>query len=101
MNVPVFLAATVSQSNQMDLLYIWDRTYPEGKLIICLLFVFSIIAWTVMITKALQMRRARKLNLFFYSEFKSQKNVLGIFEELKTGLKKVADRKVPAASVSD
>jgi biopolymer transport protein TolQ len=80
MNVPVFLAATVSQSNQMDLLYIWDRTYPEGKLIICLLFVFSIIAWTVMITKALQMRRARKLNLFFYSEFKSQKNVLGIFD---------------------
>jgi biopolymer transport protein TolQ len=80
MNVPVFLAATVSQSNQMDLLYIWDRTYPEGKLIICCLFVFSIVAWTVMITKALQMRRARKLNIYFYSEFKSQKNVLGIFD---------------------
>jgi biopolymer transport protein ExbB/TolQ len=76
----LFLAAPVSQSNQLDLLYIWDQTYPEGKLIICCLFVFSIIAWTVMITKALQMRRARKLNLYFYSEFKTQKHVLGIFD---------------------
>ncbi len=76
----MFLAASVSQSNQMDLLYIWDKTYPEGKLIIFCLFVFSIIAWTVMITKAIQMRRARKLNLYFHSEFKTQKHVLGIFD---------------------
>lgn len=80
MNVPVFLAAVANQSDQMDLLYIWDRARPEAKLIIGLLFVFSVIAWWVMFTKALQMRRARKLNLYFYSEFKSQKNVLGIFD---------------------
>jgi biopolymer transport protein TolQ len=81
MNVPVlFLAAVANQSDQMELLYIWDRARPEGKLIIGCLFVFSIIAWWVMFTKALQMRRARKLNLYFYSEFKSQKNVLGIFD---------------------
>jgi biopolymer transport protein ExbB/TolQ len=76
----LFLAAPVSQSDQIELLYIWDRATPEGKVIIGCLFIFSIIAWTVMITKAIQMRRARKLNQYFYSEFKTQKHVLGIFD---------------------
>jgi biopolymer transport protein TolQ len=80
MNVPVFLAAAVNQSDQIDLLYIWDRARPEAKLIIGLLFVFSIMAWWVMFSKAVQMRRARKLNLFFYNEFNSQQHVLGIFD---------------------
>ncbi len=64
----------------MELLYIWDRATPEAKCIIVCLFVFSVIAWWVMFTKALQMRRAKKLNQFFYNEFKSQTNVLGIFD---------------------
>ena len=80
MNVPIFLASVSSPSDQMDLLYIWDRARPEAKLIIGCLLVFSIVAWTVMITKALQMRRAKKLNQHFASEFKSQDNVLGIFD---------------------
>ena len=76
MSVPVFLAA----SNQMELISIWERARPEAKIIIGFLFIFSIVAWTVMITKALQMRRAKKLNLYFSSEFNSQENVLGIFD---------------------
>ena len=41
---------------------------------------FSIMAWSVMIFKAIQMRRAKKLNLFFTSEFKTQKTVLDMFD---------------------
>lgn len=52
----------------------------EGKTILLLLLVFSIFAWWVMAFKALQMRRAKKLNQFFDAEFRAQKNVLGIFD---------------------
>ncbi|MDB6064804.1 MAG: MotA/TolQ/ExbB proton channel [Pedosphaera sp.] len=80
MTVPSYLAAISGNSNQLELLYIWDQATIEAKVIIFCLLIFSIVAWSVMITKALQMRRATKLNLYFGSEFKSQKNVLGMFD---------------------
>ena len=64
----------------MELAYIWEQATPEAKVIIGCLVVFSIIAWTVMFTKWTQMRRAKKLNTHFGAEFKSQKNVLAIFD---------------------
>src|SRR5260221_7760862 len=79
MSVLNFLAIA-GKSDQAELLYIWDRATPEGKAIIFTLMVFSIIAWTVMLAKALQMRRAKKLNQFFAGEFQTQKTVLSIFE---------------------
>jgi len=79
MNVPIFLAA-VDRSNTPELVYVWQQATPEAKVIIFCLFIFSIIAWSVMITKAIQMRRAAKLNRYFGSEFKSQGHVLGIFD---------------------
>ena len=60
--------------------YIWSRSTPEAKVIIIFLAIFSIAAWSVMFAKALQMRRAKKLNTFFDAEFRAQKNVLGIFD---------------------
>jgi biopolymer transport protein ExbB/TolQ len=80
MNVLSCLAAIGDKSSQMELLYVWDQATPEAKVIIFCLFIFSVIAWAVMITKALQMRRAKKLNLYFNNEFKSQKQVLDIFD---------------------
>ncbi|HEX3799524.1 MAG TPA: MotA/TolQ/ExbB proton channel family protein [Verrucomicrobiae bacterium] len=81
MNVPIFLAAlSGDKSNTPELLYVWQQATPEAKIIIFCLFVFSIMAWFVMFTKAIQMRRAAKLNQFFGAEFKSQKNVLGMFD---------------------
>jgi biopolymer transport protein ExbB/TolQ len=80
MNVPSCLAAISDKSSQMELLYVWSQATPEAKVIIFCLFIFSVIAWSVMITKALQMRRAKKLNLYFSSEFKSQKHVLDMFD---------------------
>jgi biopolymer transport protein ExbB/TolQ len=79
MNVPIFLAVA-GHSEQLELVYIWQQATPEGKVIIFCLVIFSIIAWSVMISKALQMRRAKKLNQFFTAEFRSQKSVLDVFD---------------------
>jgi biopolymer transport protein TolQ len=81
MNVPVFLAAIGGdKSNTPELLYVWDQATPEAKVIIFCLAVLSFAAWFTMIYKAVQMRRAKKLNIYFASEFHAQKNVMGIFD---------------------
>jgi biopolymer transport protein ExbB/TolQ len=78
MNTAIFLAAAAP--NQVELFYVWKQATPEGKAIIVVLVIFSMFAWSVMAAKALQMKRARELNDFFTSEFRSQKHVLGIFD---------------------
>jgi biopolymer transport protein ExbB/TolQ len=81
MNVPLFFAAAAATPhNQFELVYIWTQATPEAKVIIVCLAVFSIIAWSVMISKGIQMRRARRLNHYFSAEFRSQKNVLDLFD---------------------
>ena len=77
MNVPIFFAAG---SSQFELVYIWKQATPEAKVIIFFLIIFSVIAWFVMISKAIQMRQAKKLNGFFTAEFRSQKAVLDVFD---------------------
>jgi biopolymer transport protein ExbB/TolQ len=67
-------------SSQADSLYVWHKATPEAKAIIVCLLIFSIIAWSTMVYKATQMRRARKLNYYFNEEFRSQKVVLEIFD---------------------
>ena len=68
-----FLAAS-------DLMYVWGQATWEGKVIIITLILFSIFAWSVMASKATQMRRARVLNRFFDAEFRTQKRVLEVFD---------------------
>lgn len=63
-----------------DLPYVWGKATLEGKAIIVILLFFSIFAWSTMVQKAIQMRRARKLNHFFETEFRSQKHVMDVFE---------------------
>jgi len=74
MNVPVSL------SDQTNLQYVLSHTTPEARAILVVLALFSVFAWYMMIFKGMQMRRAKKLNLYFDSEFRAQKNVLAIFE---------------------
>lgn len=76
MNVPIFF---MQQSN-VELLYIWQKATPEGKAIIILLVGFSLLAWSVMGAKAIEMRRAAKMNRFFNEEFERQKSVMSIYE---------------------
>lgn len=66
--------------SQMELLYVWEQSTWEAKIIIVILIIFSIFAWSVMAAKALQMRRAKRMNGFFDTEFRSQKHVFGIFD---------------------
>jgi len=80
MNVPILFGAAGAKPGQLELLYIWDQATPEGKAIIFCLLIFSIVAWFVMFSKAIQMRRAKKLNQFFATEFHSQKGVLDMFD---------------------
>jgi len=79
MNVLCF-AVVGNASQQGELLYIWHQATLEAKVIIVFLMFFSIAAWSVMGFKAVQMRRAKKLNQFFTAEFKSQKTVLDMFD---------------------
>jgi biopolymer transport protein ExbB/TolQ len=74
MDVPIWFLA------KSDLLFVWDKATFEGKAIIVVLMVFSIFAWSVMAGKALQMRRARRLNDYFINEFKTQPHVLDVYD---------------------
>ena len=80
MNVPVFIAASGVNPSEAELLYVWRQATPEGKAIIFCLLVFSIVAWSVMIAKVVQMRKAKKLNQYFDAEYRTQKNVLDVFD---------------------
>ena len=61
-------------------MFVIERATLEGKIIIGILMVFSIFAWTIMASKAMQMRRAKKLNRLFEAEFRTQKQVLDIYD---------------------
>jgi biopolymer transport protein TolQ len=87
MNVPIFIAAAAAtvapaaaKTSLSEPLYVWSVATPEAKVIIVCLAIFSVVAWTVMISKAIQMHRAKKLNQFFSAEFRSQKAVLDVFD---------------------
>ena len=76
----LYLFAAGTASSKPELVYVWNQATPEAKVIICCLLVFSIVAWSVMVSKAIQMRRAKKLNYYFDQEFHSQKKVLDMFD---------------------
>lgn len=76
MNVPIFFLA----NSDVEIIYIWKNATFEGQAIIVLLVAFSLLAWSVMGAKAIEMRRASRMNVYFNEEFERQKNVLSIFE---------------------
>lgn len=78
MNLPI--GPLLAVESGMRLTYIWEKATPEAKVIIIVLMIFSVFAWSVMASKALQMRRARKLNHYFDAEFRAQKSVFGIYD---------------------
>lgn len=80
MNVPLFFGAISGKPGQAELVYIWDQATPEAKGIIFCLVIFSITAWTVMIYKMTQMRRANRLNRLFRAEFRTQKGVMDVYD---------------------
>ncbi len=75
------LAYPLLAENQMELLFIWEQATIEAKIIIVVLLIFSIFAWSVMAAKGMQMRRAKRMNGLFDAEFRAQKQVFGIFDK--------------------
>jgi biopolymer transport protein TolQ len=65
---------------ETQLQFVWGKATMAARCIIAFLAVLSIFAWYMMVSKALQMRRAKRLNIFFDTEFRGQKQVLGIFD---------------------
>jgi biopolymer transport protein ExbB/TolQ len=78
MSFSIGLLAT--SSGGVSLPFIWDKATVEAKVIIVVLAIFSIFAWSVMLSKAMQMRRAKRLNQYFEAEFRQQPTVMGIFD---------------------
>jgi biopolymer transport protein ExbB/TolQ len=76
----MLLAAAVEASGKGELHLVWENATPEGKAIIGVLAIFSVFAWSVMASKAMQMSRAKKMNRYFNSEFRAQKSVMAIFD---------------------
>jgi biopolymer transport protein TolQ len=79
MNTPFYLLAAAA-APKAELIYVWEKATIEGKAIIVILVVFSMFAWSVMISKAWQMRQAKRLNQYFDAEFRNQQTVLGIHD---------------------
>jgi biopolymer transport protein TolQ len=65
---------------ESDLLYVWEQATLEAKAIILILAIFSVVAWSIMASKAMQMHQAKKLNRLFESEFREQSTVLSIYD---------------------
>ena len=85
MNLPaLFMAAGADLGPKaqptMELLFVWGESTVEAKVIIVVLVIFSIFAWSVMAAKALQMRRAKRMNSFFDMEFRKQKHAFDIYD---------------------
>jgi len=70
----------VAGEQKLSLVQIWNLATPEARIIIVILGVFSVFAWSTMAAKALQMRRAKKLNHHFEIEFRQQKGTLQMYE---------------------
>lgn len=79
MHVPTLHVPTCLLA-ESDLIQVWHYATPEAKAIIVVLIVFSIFAWSTMAGKAHQMRRAKKLNQYFEAEFRTQKQVLDVYD---------------------
>lgn len=68
-----------------NLTYTWAEATVEGKIIIVVLLILSTFAWSVMAAKALQIRRAKRLNLHFDDAFRSQESFFSIFDRKVQG----------------
>ncbi|MGC8743746.1 MAG: MotA/TolQ/ExbB proton channel family protein [Verrucomicrobiia bacterium] len=64
---------------EMELGYIWRQATPEAKAIIIFLVCFSVLAWSIIASKAIQMKRGKKLNRLFSEAYQKQNNVLQIY----------------------
>jgi biopolymer transport protein TolQ len=70
----------LARTGDVELVFIWNTATTVAKVIIVILLFFSIFAWSVMASKTVQMRRAKKLNSLFNTEFRGQNHVMAIYD---------------------
>ena len=58
--------------------FAFDKATPEGKTTICALLILSIFSWTVIISKARQLIRARKMGKRFFKAYRATRDPLEI-----------------------
>jgi biopolymer transport protein TolQ len=73
-------AGLLARTGDVELVFIWNTATFVAKVIIVILLFFSIFAWSVMASKTVQMRRAKRLNQLFQTEFRGQSHVLALFD---------------------
>jgi biopolymer transport protein ExbB/TolQ len=65
------------------MLYAWNMSNTAGKVIIIILLLASVFSWSVMVTKLIFIRQARKENARFLRRFRDSRHPLEIFEQGK------------------
>jgi len=58
--------------------FAFEKATPEGKITICFLAVLSMLSWTIIITKARQLWRARKRARKFFAAYRSTRDPLDL-----------------------
>ena len=64
-----------------DITYSFTEAHLPGKVVIGVLMIFSIFAWTVMFTKFGEISRTRRLNKQFLEAFRSEKSAFDLFTQ--------------------
>jgi biopolymer transport protein TolQ len=62
-----------------DIIFSFRQSHLPGKVIVFLLFVGSIYAWSIMVTKFMEMRRAREATAGFLFVFRKESNPVTVF----------------------
>jgi biopolymer transport protein ExbB/TolQ len=58
--------------------FAFEKATTEGKLTICALIILSIFSWTVMISKARQLARARKMGKKFFAAYRATRDPMEV-----------------------
>lgn len=65
--------------NSASILFSFNESTLPGKVIVLLLIVFSIFAWTIMISKWLEISRAQRETLRFVKAYRNEKHPAALF----------------------
>jgi biopolymer transport protein TolQ len=76
---PLFAAGTSGGA----IPFAWHHLTKEGLSTILALFVVSVFSWTVIITKARQLIRARRMGRKFFEEYRATRDPMDIFRQEK------------------
>jgi biopolymer transport protein TolQ len=63
--------------------FAFEKATTEGKITICVLVLLSVFSWTVIISKARQLYRARKIGKSFFTAYRATRDPMEMFQTKK------------------